>query len=292
MPGLRCVVTGASSGIGRETTRLLAAGGNTVIGVGRDEERCLAAREVIKAATGNPAVHFLTADLSSREAVRKLSRRIAERMDRVDVLVNNAGTFTFRRAESRDGVEMQFAVNYLAGFLLTGLLMPLLAAAPDARVVTTSSGSHFAGRMRWNDLMICSRYNGLAAYDQSKLATVLFTRELARRLGSESRISVFAVDPGLVKTDIALKGNNRLVRLAWRIRTHKAISPQKAADSIVFCAVDPAARGRTGLYWKECVPLAPSQAACRAEDGERLWQLSEKVCGFSYAWPASARDIG
>jgi NAD(P)-dependent dehydrogenase (short-subunit alcohol dehydrogenase family) len=284
--GLCCVVTGASSGIGRETARLLSAGGHTVIGVGRDAARCRAAQEAIRTATKNPNVHILTADLSSQEAIKRLSRAIEERLDKVDVLVNNAGTFTFRRAESRDGVEMQLAVNYLAGFLLTGLLIPLLAAAPAARVITTSSGSHFAGRIRWKDVMIHRGYNGLAAYDQSKLATVLFTRELARRLGPGSRISVFAVDPGLVKTEIALKGNNRLVRLAWRVRTRKAISAEKAAESLLFCAVDPAVQGRTGLYWKECVPLTPSPAACSSEDGRRLWQLSEKVCGFSYDWPA------
>lgn len=289
MPGcLDCVVTGASSGIGRETARLLAAGGHTVLGVARDAERCRAAEQAVRAATGNPNVHFLTADLSCREEIRDLSRRIEERLDRVDVLVNNAGTFTFRRAESREGVEIQFAVNYLAGFLLTGLLMPMLCAAPAARVVTTSSGSHFAGRIRWADVMIHRAYNGLAAYDQSKLATVLFTRELARRLGTDSRISVFAVDPGLVKTDFAAKGNNRFVRLVWRLRTRRAISAEKAAQCLLFCAVDPAAQGRTGLYWKECAPLMPSRAACRAEDGRRLWDMSEKVCGSSYGWPAAA----
>jgi retinol dehydrogenase-12 len=279
---LNCVVTGATSGIGWETARLLAARGESVIGVGRDAGRCAAAAEAVRASPSGARLRFLAADLSSRAAIRELSRQIAEQLDSIDVLINNAGTFTFRRAESCDGVEMQFAVNYLAGFFLTGLLLPLLTAAPFARVVATSSGSHYAGRMHWKDLMIRRGYDGLSAYDQSKLATVLFTRELARRLGAGSPIASYAVDPGLVKTDIALKGNNRLVRLAWRIRTRTAISAEQAARSLLFCAVEPAAQGRTGRYWKECAELPPSRAASSDGDAKRLWKLSEQLCGFSY----------
>ena len=276
------VVTGANSGIGLETARLLAARGAKVIGVGRDSARCESARRAIQISTGNDNVVFETADLSSQEEVRSLAERIAQRSGSVGLLVNNAGTFTFSRSETRDGLETQFAVNHLAGFLLTGLLMPLLRAAPSARVVTTSSGSHFAGRMHWDDVMLHRRYQGLAAYDQSKLATVLFTRELARRLGPNARISTFAVDPGLVKTDIGMKGNNRLVRLAWRVRTRGGISPEAAARSLIYCGLDGAAEGMTGLYWKECRPLTPSKAACDPSQARQLWELSERLCGIAY----------
>ncbi|HUI68911.1 MAG TPA: SDR family NAD(P)-dependent oxidoreductase [Spirochaetia bacterium] len=290
MPGgLVCIVTGASSGIGWQVARLLAGRGESVIGVGRDAKRCFEAAEAIRRLTGNPQVSYLTADLSSQTAIRELFHEIADRFERVDILINNAGMFTFRRAESCDGVEMQFAVNYLAGFLLTGLLMPLLAKAPAARVVTTSSGSHFAGRIHWNDLMLQRSYNGLAAYDQSKLATVLFTQELARRFGSVTRIASYAVDPGLVKTDIGAKGNNRLVRLAWRIRTRHGIPAEQAAGSLVFCAREPEAGGRSGLYWKECISVPPSRAACRPDDARRLWELSEQLCDFSYVEATACR---
>ena len=227
-------------------------------------------------------VVFETADLSSMEEVRSLAGRIALRADSVELLINNAGTFTFSRSETRDGFETQFAVNHLAGFLLSGLLMPLLRAASSARIVTTSSGSHFAGHMHWDDIMLRRGYQGLAAYDQSKLATVLFTRELARRLGPNARISTFAVDPGLVKTDIGMKGNNRLVRLAWRVRTRGGISPEAAAQSLSYCALDDEAGGKTGLYWKECRPLSPSKAACDPSEARRLWELSEQLCGIVY----------
>ncbi len=273
-----CVVTGATSGIGRETARILAARGAAVIGVGRDAGRCAAAAKEIRGSTGNPTVSILVADLSSQAAIRDLARQIAARVDRVDVLVNNAGTFTFRRAETCDGLEMQFAVNYLSGFLLTRLLQPLLRASSGARVVTTSSGSHFSGRIRWDDMMLHRRYNGLSAYNQSKLATVLFTRELARRLGARSSISTYAVDPGLVKTEIGLKGNGPLVHLAWKIRARRGIRPEQAAASLVFCALDPGAEGRSGLYWKDCAARPPSRAARCDQDARRLWELSEELC--------------
>ncbi len=277
------VVTGASSGIGREAARLLAAGGWRVLGIGRDPARCRKAEEALRESTGTARVDFETADLASQAEIRTLSSRIAARFDRVDALLNNAGTFVFSRVETVDGIELQFAVNHLAGFLLTGLLLPLLQASPAARVVTTSSGSHFAGRIRWNDVMLRRGYTGLKAYDQSKLATVLFTKELARRLGPRSSVSAYAVDPGLVKTDIGMKGNNPLVRLAWRVRSRGGISPAEAAASLVHCAADPRAGGMTGLYWKECSPRLPSRAAGDPEAARRLWELSERLCGL--AWP-------
>lgn len=276
------IVTGATSGIGFETARMLAQRGGLVIGVGRDAGRCAAARNALSGAAAAGTVVFETADLSSREDIVRLCRKIQTMTARLDVLVNNAGTFTFSRTVTPDGLEMQFAVNYLAGFLLTGLLLPLLRSAPAARIIATSSGSHFAGRMHWADLMLEKGYQGLKAYDQSKLATVLFTKELARRLGPGSTIGTYAVDPGLVKTDIGIKGNNRLVRLAWRIRTRGGISAEQAARSLFYCAVDPAAEGKTGLYWKECRTREPSKAASDDSEAARLWKVSQELCGFSY----------
>jgi retinol dehydrogenase 12 len=276
-----CVVTGATSGIGREAARLLAAGGARVIGIGRDPERCArTARELCEASGGQ--VEMEVADLACQADIRDLAGRLTDRLPRIDVLVNNAGTFTFTRRESPDGVEMQMAVNWLAGYMLTGLLMPLLQAAPAARVVSLSSGSHFSGRFRWSDPLIKRGYHGLKAYDATKLAAVLFTYELTRRLGVGSRIASYAVDPGLVKTDIAMKGNGALVRGIWRLRTRGGISPEEAARSVLACAVGAEAAGKTGMYWKEGRPLASSERSYDREDWSRLWSLGEELSGVRY----------
>lgn len=280
-----CVVTGATSGIGFEVARIFAERGAAVIGVGRDPARCAEAARRLQETTGNRTVRFEVAELCSLSEVHGLAQRILAMGRRIDVLVNNAGGFAFRRQETVDGIEKQFALNYLSGYLLTRLLLPAMEAgahgarpADRARVIMISSGSHYSGRMRWADLGFQRFYNGLAAYDQSKLACVLFARELARRLGPSSRISTFAADPGLVNTGIGLKNTNTLVRLVWRLRAHRGISPAESAATIAYLARDPLIRDRTGLYWKECRAVAPSKRAQDRHDAQRLWDLSERMC--------------
>jgi retinol dehydrogenase 12 len=282
MKGKTCVVTGATSGIGREVTLLLASRGARVIGIGRDWNRCTEAASDIAAATGNADVTFEIADLSSLTEIRALAERLRTRYGRIDVLVNNAGTFTLLRKETMDGLESQLAVNWLAGFLLTGLLLPCLNASPRARAVTVSSGSHFAGRIHWDDLQLRHGYHGLKAYDQSKLATVLFMAELARRHGGDGRLSTYAVDPGLVKTEIGMKRSGPLVRMVWKLRVRNGIPARQAAESVAYCAAAPEAEGRTGLYWKERQPVAPSPRAGSREDAIRLWSMAEELCGLRY----------
>ncbi len=282
MSGKICVVTGATSGIGLETAKILAEKGESVIGVGRDPGRCARACAEIRAGCPSASVSFETADLSSMAEIRGVAHRISSLVNRVDVLVNNAGTFAFKRRETPDGLEMQLAVNWLAGFLLTGLLLPKLSAAPRARVVTVSSGSHFSGRMHWNDIHLRRGYNGLKAYDQSKLATVLFIRELARRLGPGSPIQTFAVDPGLVRTQIGAKGAGWPLRLAWRIRTQNAIPARAAAESVSYCAIDGRAAAISGGYWKECAVTEPSRRSRDLLDAMRLWEVAEALSGIRY----------
>jgi retinol dehydrogenase-12 len=278
----KCIVTGATSGIGYEVSLALALQGARVIGVGRDAERCAAAEKRIWETTGNDGVSFEVADLSSQAEIRSLTARLGTRLDRVDVLVNNAGIFTLSRRDSADGVEMQLAVNWLAGFMLTGLLLPLLRAAPRARIIALSSGSHFSGRIRWDDIGLRRGYSGLKAYTQSKLATVLFTYELARRLGPGSPISVYAVDPGLVKTEIGLKGTGPIARMVWTIRIRRGMPARQSAQAVVFLAADSMAEEMTGLYWKEKKPLPSSKSANDPAAARRLWNMGEEMCGVRY----------
>ncbi len=279
------VVTGATSGIGREVARTLAAEGMRVVGVGRSKERCRQAERDVRDSTGNARVDFLPADLSSLEEIKRLADEIIAAVPRVDVLVNNVGCFTFRRMLSVDGMEMQLAVNWLAAFALTGLLMPRLQRSGGARIVNLSSGSHYAGRMHWEDLGLRRGYRGLKAYDQSKLAMVLFTAELARRFTGPGSPVACAVDPGLVKTEIAAKSSNAVVRLAWKIRTRKGISAADAADSVAWCATGATSdfrRGLSGSYWKERTERQPSAEARNPSAGRRLWQAGEQLSGVSY----------
>jgi NAD(P)-dependent dehydrogenase (short-subunit alcohol dehydrogenase family) len=288
MTGETCLVTGATSGIGFETALALARHGARVIGVGRDAARCAAAAVRIAAAVPGADVRFETADLSSQAGVRALAALVAGREPRLDALVNNAGLFTFRRAESVDGIEMQLAVNHLAPFLLTHELLPLLAEAPRARVVFVSSGSHFQGRIRWGDPGRRRFYNGLAAYEQSKLAVLMLARELARRFGPGSTIDTFAADPGLVRTDIGRKDPSRIVGWVWGLRARGGISAPDSAAAVAWLVIEPSIAGITGGYWKERRLLGPSPRATDPEACRRLWDLSARLCGIVEQHASSA----
>ncbi|MBN1246872.1 MAG: SDR family NAD(P)-dependent oxidoreductase [Anaerolineae bacterium] len=285
---LTAVVTGATSGIGQATAAALAARGAWVIGVGRSEARCRAAREAVLTASPQARISFLTADLASQREVRQLAADIrstlrAEDTERLDVLINSAGTVSSWRDVTEDGYELQFAVNHLAPFLLTLELMPLLEAAPSPRVITVSSGSHYRTRMRWEDVMYRQGYQVLKSYKQSKLANVLFTAEFNRRYLEARGVRAYAADPGLVNTQIGLKGTHGLARWVWQRRSARGAGPEEAAEGIVFLATDPAAGEDEGVYWKDCRPKQPSAQARDGAEAARLWALSARLCGLSGA---------
>ena len=273
MRGKVCVVTGATGGIGAATARGLAQRGATVLLVARDAVRGGALREEIARATGNERVHLFRADLSSRAQVRAVAREIAAAHPRVDVLVNNAGAYTFRRRESVDGVEMQWAVNHLAPFLLTRLLMEPLRAAGAARVIAVSSEAHRLARLPWGDMQQRRRYFGLRAYAVTKLANILFTRELARRTAGTG-ITASALHPGVVATEILLGGFPPLRLFRRFLRTH-----EQGASTPIFLASSPEAEGVTGKYWIDERPADPSPAALDDDAARRLWEWSEEMVG-------------
>jgi NAD(P)-dependent dehydrogenase (short-subunit alcohol dehydrogenase family) len=283
--GKTVVITGATSGIGLAVARGLARKGCRVIGAGRSASRCREAESALRAETPGAVVDYIVADLGSQRQIRALAATIKERLeeggDGLDVLVNNAGTVSTWYLATEDGYETQFAVNYLASFLLTQELLPELRKSGSARVITTSSGSHYRTRIRWNDVMFRNGYNCLSAYKQSKLANVIFTNELNRRLEPTSGIRAYAVDPGLVDTAIGEKGTTGIVRWFWRIRRRGGISPERAAETILHLATSPSLENPGAGYWKECRPERPSPYAEREDVMQRLWEMSERLCGLA-----------
>lgn len=280
--GKTAVITGATSGIGLAALKELAGLGFRVIGVGRAAKRCAEAEASIRSEMPGARVDYLVADLSSQRQVRDLAAAISRLLETenggcLDLLVNNAGTVSSWYVTTEDGYEMQFAVNHLAPFLLTRELLPLLNKAGFARVITTSSGSHYNTRMNWRDVMYRRGYNCLLAYKQSKLANVLFTSEFNRRQGPGSRIRAYAVDPGLVNTGIGEKGTNGFVCWFWRIRRQRGVAPEIAARTIIHLATTPGLEDPEAVYWKDCRPKRPSGYSQREETGRRLWELSERL---------------
>jgi NAD(P)-dependent dehydrogenase (short-subunit alcohol dehydrogenase family) len=280
MAGQVCLVTGATSGIGKATAHALARMGATVAIVGRDPEKSAATIARIKEASDNPEVDFLLADLSSQVEIHRLAQQFKERYQRLDVLMNNAGAVFMQRQESTDGIEMTFALNHLAYFLLTNLLLDVLQASAPARIVNTSSELHKKAHLDFDDLQNARKYRGMDAYHQSKLANVLFTYELARRLEGTD-VTANAFSPGLVATNLGMnnKGLSPLMkRLVDRLI---GVSPQEGARTGVYLATSPQVAGVTGKYFvkQEAVPSSPES---RDETvAARLWQVSAELTGLT-----------
>jgi NAD(P)-dependent dehydrogenase (short-subunit alcohol dehydrogenase family) len=285
LAGKSIVVTGATSGIGLATAEALARQDALVIGIGRSAERCQAVESRLQAAYPQAKIVYRVADLSLQSQVRGLRPAVQEILEAegkhgLDGLVNNAGTFTYWLTLTPEGFETQWAVNHLAPFLLTQVLLPLLMAAPAARVVTVSSDSHFSGRLDWNDLQLRRHYNGLRAYENTKLANVLFTAEFNRLLGTQSSVHAFAADPGLVKTDIGLKGTPPLVRWIWERRAAGGTPPELPAQNILYLLSEPSLQNSTEYYWKDSKAKRPKRQALDSVLGTRLWAASARMCGI------------
>lgn len=278
MQGKTCLVTGATSGIGAVTALELARLGATVVVAGRDAAKCRGRADAIRRETG-ARVEEVVADLASLEQVRRMAAEVAGRFPRLDVLVNNAGTYVFERTPTPDGLERTFAVNYLSHFLLTNLLLDRLAASPSSRVVCVSSSAHANGRIEFDNLQGERRYERLDAYARSKLALLMFTYELARRRKG-SPPSANAVHPGFVATDLG--ADNGLLRGWLRVRVRNLvdrsmITPEEGARTLVHVATSPDLHGVTGRYFDRGREVRSSPASYDEAVARRLWEVSEEL---------------
>lgn len=271
------LVTGATGGIGRITAEDLARQGAEVVIVGRDEKRTGATAEALRQATSNPRVSFVLADLSSMAAVRSLAEVFASRHGRLDVLLHNAGAIYQSRELTAEGYERTFATNHLAPFLLTRLLRPLLEASPSARVVTVASEAARFGRFHFDDLMCERKYSAYRAYNQSKLANIAFSIELAERLRG-TRITSNSLHPGVVASGF---GHNRegWVKRMVQLASPFMISPEKGAQTSIYLASSPEVEGVTGGYFVRSRKRTPPAAAAHEANRKRLWAESERLVG-------------
>lgn len=282
LQGKNCLITGASRGIGFETAAGLARMGAHVILVSHVQERLQKAFDQITAESGPDAARYYVADLSVQAEIHQLADNILRDYDQLDVLINNVGGWYSKFEKSADGIEMTFALNHLSYFLLTGRLLHLLQKSSPARIINVSSDAHQQARagMQFDDLQFQKRYRSFAVYAHSKLANVLFTYELARRLQG-TNLTVNVLHPGLVKTELYRNFGimSSLVKLIAKLFGKDEI---EGAQTPIYLASDPAVANITGKYFADCEQRKSSPVSYDETQAQRLWEASEEMTGFTY----------
>jgi NAD(P)-dependent dehydrogenase (short-subunit alcohol dehydrogenase family) len=274
------VITGANTGIGKEAAVVLAGMGAHVIGTSRDEERGKVGLAEIRERSGRDDVEMLALDLASFASIRAFADTLLDRPDGIDVLVNNAGGVLSDRRETAEGFEMTFGVNHLGHFLLTELLAERLRASAPSRVVVVSSQAHTSARdgLDFDDLQSERRYRPFLVYARSKLANILFTRELARRLDG-SGVTANSLHPGFVRSDFGLGGDmSGIMTAGFKLVARPfAISPARGARTTVYLASSPDVADVSGWYFSKSAPASTSKAAEDDDAARRLWEVSDQL---------------
>ena len=275
--GRQVLITGATNGIGLAAAEALAARGANVAMVGRAESRTKTAEALVKAgAAPGAVVSTHLADLSSQAAVRKLAAEVVARYGKLDVLVNNAGAMYMTRQVSVDGIELTWALNHLAPFLFTKLLLDRLKASPPARIITTASGAHLGATVPFDDLNAERSYRGFGRYKETKLANILFTSELARRLEG-SNVTAHSFHPGIVASGFN-RNNGLLMDMAMLLLRPMSRNVQKGAETLVWLVTSPDVVRSNGRYYVDMQARLPSPEAQDIATARRLWEISEAQC--------------
>jgi retinol dehydrogenase-14 len=284
MVGKVVLITGGTGGIGKATAIGLATIGARVGITGRDLARAKQAAAEIRAASGNPAVDAFAADLTSQAEVRRLAVAVLEAYPRLDVLVNNVGGFWAHRHPTADGLEHTFALNHLAPFLLTNLLQDRLTSSAPARVITVSSGAQAMGRIAFDDLQGARHYSGQRAYSQSKLANVMFTCELARRLAGTG-VTATCLHPGVVRTNFGAEDQVWWFKVISRMVRPLLKTPAQGAQTPIYLASSPAVEGVTGRFFANRKPKTANKLAYDRDMTARFWQVSADLVGMTPTTP-------
>ena len=275
MNGKVCLVTGATDGIGKVSARVLAEKGAKVIIVGRNPEKSATVLAELKSSSGNENIDLLMADLAVMQEVRDLAEQVISHYDRLDILLNNAGGYFAKHELTSDGLERTFALNHMSYFLLTNKLMELLKSSAPARIVNVSSDAHYGIDMEFENLNGEQEYKAWKAYQKSKLANVLFTYELLKKVPAD--ITVNCLHPGFVATNF---GHNiggffgPVLKIAQRI---SAIDPEEGAKTSIFLCSAPEVKGVSGKYFYKCQPKTSSRESRNMDTGKRLWQISSDI---------------
>lgn len=280
LDGKTVIITGANTGIGKETALDLARRGTRIIMACRDMEKAEGAQKEIIAESGNENIIVKKLDLSDTKTIREFAEQINKEESQVNILINNAGIMMCPYSKTKDGFEMQFGVNHLGHFLLVHLLIDLIKKSSPARIVNVASVAHSWGTMNFEDINSEKSYDSVKAYGQSKLANILFTRELAQRLEGTG-VTTYALHPGIVNTELG-RHLNCAMKIAMQVVRPFTKSSIKGAQTSIYCAVEPELQKETGGYYSDCAPASSSRNATDVEVAKKLWDISCQMLGITW----------